>query len=292
MQFHIKFNNNSAVVDSYGGELISFKDKNGTEYIWNGDPNYWPGRSPLLFPVIGCLKDSTTYIAGKPYKMANHGFARNSDFQVVEVTDTSVTFQLIDSAETLEVYPFHFNLLAKHELTVSGFTTTYTIINTDKRPIFFCIGGHIGFQCPLSPEEAFEDYSIIFDEVENCQSLHTNKDKLIDLSLSTPLLENTNTLPLDYSLFDKDALLLHYPKSRSVKLKHKEKSKGVKVSFDDFSTLAIWTMPKKNAPYLCIEPWIGLPGIIGESENFSDKADVITLPEREAFSARIDVAVL
>jgi galactose mutarotase-like enzyme len=292
LKINLNFNGTTAVVDTFGAELISYQDKNNIEYLWNGNPAFWSGRSPLLFPVIGSLKNSQTKIDGKVITMQKHGFARHLDFIPKEITDASVTLELCDSEETFSVYPFHFRLIVKHELCSNGFKTTYTVMNTDTKVLPFCIGGHVGFNCPLNIDENFEDYILVFEHNETHNVLPVTSEGLICTDSGVPFFNNTNTLPLRHNLFDNDALVFDGLKSRSVVLRHKDKMQGVKMSFPDFPVLALWTMAHKNAPYICIEPWIGLPETTNESGDFIDKPHIIKLPAQQSFSTEYTVSTL
>jgi galactose mutarotase-like enzyme len=278
----IKNDKLSATVDTFGGELISCKDHNEVEYLWNGDPTFWIGRSPHLFPIIGTLKDNITRMEGKFYSMNKHGFARNSEFEVEEITDQSVTLVLKDNSFTKEVFPYTFSFYVIHTLLEQGFTTSYRIVNQSDNEMYCNVGGHVGVRCPLYPAEGFEDYEIVFDEKLTACAYLPPDDNPIGKELLVPLLQESDRLSLTYELFDQGAVIFDPMKSHSLKLWNKQQHHGVSFSYDDFPVLALWTFGKKKAPYLCLEPWHGMPAMVEDSIDFSEKPYIISIkPQQE-----------
>ena len=268
-----------------GGELVSYRDERGLEYIWGGDPAYWPGRNPLLFPIVGTLKEGKIRFDGREYAMERHGFARRREFTPAARGEDWVRLELRESAETLALYPYPFRLAVEQRLTDTGFSTAVTVANPGEGPLPFCLGAHTGFRCPLEAGERFEDYELVFPERESCPTLLL-RDGLLDRPAALPCLEDTDTLPLDYRWFDAlDTLIFEGLRSRSVALRSRKSGRGVRVSFDGFPMLAFWTMPGKKAPYLCIEPWHGCAAGTAEGPEFTDKAHCIVLAPGESRTA-------
>lgn len=292
MTLNLKLGNRTAVVDTYGGELVSYRDENGTEYIWNGDPAHWKGRNPLLFPIVGRLTDGQVRIAGGVYEMQQHGFARTTEFTVAESGENYVVFELCDTAQTLAQYPYHFCLRVCHELTPTGFVTRCTVENTDSQEIHFCIGGHTGFMCPFHEGETFEDYSLVFEKVENLPSKAVTSDGYICPTQTTPGPANTDTIALSRALFNVNTLVFEGLQSQSVSLRHNTKGCGVKLDFAGFPTLAFWSPFQTEAPFLCIEPWFGEAAQQGESGEFTDKPHCIHLGVGKNFSMEYSVTTL
>ncbi|WP_312642144.1 aldose 1-epimerase family protein [Hydrogenoanaerobacterium sp.] len=289
MKLSLNLNGCTAVVDTYGAELISYRDIANTEYIWNGDPAYWAGRNPILFPIVGGLKNGQVQIDGKTYEMGRHGFARHSEFEVLQSGEHFAVLRLCDNAETLAQYPYHFELLVRHELTDDGFATSFTVRAIDST-IQFCIGAHTGFMCPLHRNERFEDYSVVFEQVENLPCMALTPDGPVENTAIR--LNHTDRLALDHTLFDNDALIFKGLRSRSVSLRHNTTGKGVKMNFSDFPLLALWSKPHSDAPYLCFEPWVGHAATAAESNDFAHKPYVVTLSAGESFSIGYTVSVL
>lgn len=269
MLYELNKHGNKAVVDTFGGELISFQTSDKTEYLWGGDPSYWNGRSPHLFPIIGTTKHSSS--------LKKHGFVRIQDLSLISYTDSEISLCLNDTEATRECYPYSFSFIVTHKLHKEGFTTSYTIRNTDSKAMPFCIGGHVGFACPLHEDELFEDYLVHFPNQEVLHPLTMTSNNLYDDNLRYTLECNQGFLPLSYNLFDSDALIFNPANVSEVSLIHKKTRKGVHFSFPDFPVLALWTMPHKESPYICIEPWHGMPALVSDGDTLFDKPYVTVL---------------
>lgn len=272
----------TAAVDTRGGELVSFRDGAGTEYIWGGDPAYWAGRNPILFPIVGSLKNGRVDIGGQTYEMNRHGFARISEFTLAEQGEDFAVLELRDSPDTLARYPFPFLLRVRHQLLEDGFATSFTVSNPGEAPLPFCIGAHTAFNCPLYPGEQFEDYRLVFDQVEDADSLPLTAQGLLSPGPGIPVLRGTDTIPLSHEPFDRlDTLIFDGLRSTGVKLIHKGTGRGVRMEFGDFPMIAFWTAARKNAPYLCLEPWHGCAAWEDEPGDFADKPYCVTLQPGE-----------
>ena len=168
MELELKRGGRTARVETLGGERGSSRDERGLEDIWGGDPAYWPGRNPLLFPIVGTLKEGKIRFDGREYAMERHGFARRREFTPAARGEDWVRLELRESAETLALYPYPFRLAVEQRLTDTGFSTAVTVANPGEGPLPFCLGAHTGFRCPLEAGERFEDYELVFPERESC----------------------------------------------------------------------------------------------------------------------------
>ncbi len=220
------------IVSSKGGELISLS-VGGREMLWHGDEKYWAGRNPTLFPVIGCLKGGKTSIGGREYAITKHGFARDLTFEVTDVQPDQVTMLLKDDPYTRAMYPYSFNLVITHRILENGFSTTLSVENTDDRDIFFGIGGHTGFVCPMSGD-AFSDYDIVFNKQET---------------------KHISPLSLDHALFKHDVIMFDNMRSDSVKLINRHTGRGIRFDFEGFNVFAVWQPYGQDTPFVCLEPW-------------------------------------
>ncbi|MEF9853271.1 MAG: aldose 1-epimerase family protein [Hydrogenoanaerobacterium sp.] len=292
MTINLKLGERNATVDTMGAELVSYRDEKNTEYIWGGDPAYWNGRNPLLFPIIGRLNNEKIDINGTAYEMGQHGFAKHSEFELVKKDDSSATLRLCENKATLAQYPFRFELLVHQVLIENGFNTSFTVRNTDDKPIMFCIGAHTAFRVPMIKNERFEDYSLVFPEIEDLESNALTSDGRIDPTRKEAGLDNTDYIPLRHELFDINTLIFEGLRSQSVKLCSNTTGHGVNVDFTGFPILSFWSMPHTDAPYICIEPWHGTAAIDGESGNFADKPYVITVPVGEEYNIGYEVTTL
>lgn len=294
METIIKTARAEAVCRTLGGELISYK-LDGKEYVWEGDEKYWTGHAPVLFPTVGSTFEESVKFEGVAYPLKKHGFARKMEFNLIEATGDKTVYELADNEDTKKVYPYSFKLIITHKITDEGFRTEYKVVNTDKKDICFCIGGHPGFACPMNEGEQFSDYKLVFEKVENEDVIYTTNygGGYIDASLpAVDKLKNTNEWLLCHEDYDVDALLTKKLQSRKVKLVHKTTGKGIEFDFTGFNALGVWTPPGKKAPFVCIEPWNGLPAHLGETGNFEDKPYAITLGVGEEYTVGYSVKVI
>ena len=279
MTFELKKGSLRAVARTKGGELVSLQDGDGLEYIWQGDPAFWSGQNPVLFPIVGSLKDGRVDIGGKTCEMGRHGFARGSEFAPVEQGEDFVTLELRESGETLARYPFPFSLKITHRMLEDGFSTALTVKNTGAAPMPFCVGAHTAIRCPLQPGERFEDYELLFDEPERADSHLLSPQGIILHDGRKPMLDGSR-MALDYRTFEEmDTVIFSMLRSGKVSLLHRETGQGVQLDFHEFPMVAFWTKP--GAPYLCMEPWQGCAAWDNESGRFEDKLFCATLQPGE-----------
>lgn len=224
--------------------------------------------------------------------MNRHGFARTSQFSVVGRGGDWAELELRERGDTLALYPYPFQLTVRQQLTDTGFITAVTVTNTGDRPMPFCLGAHTGFRCPLEEGEAFSDYEVRFEKQETCPTLVPDANG-VDRSRTRPCLENAHVLPLKHQYFDEmDTLIFEGLQSQWVELHSKKTGKGVRMRFSGFPVLALWSMPGKAAPYVCIEPWHGMPAVAGEGPELADKAYCITLTPGESRTLSYEVDTL
>ena len=281
----------SATVASMGAELQSLRHADGTEYLWQGDPAYWPDRSPVLFPYVARLTNDSYRFREKTYHMGIHGFAAKMEFTPVEQERDSVTLELRSCPETLRQYPFAFRFRVRYALEEDTLRITYQVENPGEGEMYFGIGGHPGFRVPLTQEERFEDYRLEF--ACRCDPDRIGfTDALFLSGHDTPYpLEDRKVLPLRHELFDDDAVILKNM-CHDVTLRSRISGRGVRVQFPDQPYLGLWHWPKTDAPYLCIEPWSSLPSRQGVVEELSCKSDLIRLEPSGIYETSWTVTVL
>ena len=280
-------------IDLLGAEMRSFTTADGRDWLWRGSPEAWKSSAPVLFPAIGALKNGGATIAGEFYAVPRHGFAKFQTFEVLEQKEDSISFVLHQNEETLKVYPFDFALTVTYRFLDNGFEARFTVENQSDREMPFLIGGHPGFNCPMKEGERFEDYVLYFEKEETvATSLCNNDAHNLDGTEPIPFADDRRTLPLNYADYDRlDTYVLCDLNSRSVDLIHKDTRKGIRFSFD-MPVLAIWTMPQKNAPYVCIEPWQGSPAFANETGRFEDKPWCVKLAAGESYSCGYKMEIL
>lgn len=273
----------TATINHKGAELISLKNANHKEYIWEGNPEYWGKHSPILFPIVGTLKNNMYIFNRNSYQLPRHGFAREMSFELIQQTTNTVTFSLSSSEETKLVYPFDFELQIKYTLEGSKLLIEYKIINKDTATIPFSIGAHPAFALTKN----FEEYDLLFDQSEDL-TVYTLKNDLISDTVFT-LKMDKNKLPLSYPLFENDALIIKKLQSKSITILEKE-TPLLKVQFNDFPNLGLWT--KNNAPFICIEPWLGYSDTIHSKGIIEDKEGIQFVETKSSFDCSFYIEIL
>lgn len=278
-------------VESLGAELQHFVKKDeDLELIWVADPNVWAAHAPNLFPIVGELPNQQYTYNGKTYHMQRHGFARRSEFKLVEEHREKLVFELTSSEETLAQYPFKFRLLIAFRLEQNALSVTYQVTNTDHEKLYFSVGGHPGFNVPLYPNERYEDYYLEFEKEETA-SRHLLSDQGLLNGDTERLLEQSNILPLDRSLFDKDAVVLDRLNSEKVTLASRTNPRRLEMSFEGFPYFGIWAKPGP-APYVCLEPWCGIASRVGDTGELQEKEGMNELRPGQIFERTFTVTVL
>ena len=273
--FQIQNNELIIKVKSFGAELSSvFSTKNNIEYIWQANPNLWPRHAPHLFPIVGKLKNNSFDYLNINYQLPQHGFARDNEFICIEKTDSKLTFELTATEETLKHYPFHFSLQISYTLIGNNLITNYKIFNPNNTKLYFSVGAHPAFNCPLQTTETFEDYSLIFPTKKELV-INTLNDGLIKNSTKTISL-NENKLKVSKTLFDNDALVFINSQIENVSLVSNKTKHGVTMNCTNWPFFGIWT--KKNSEnFICLEPWFGIADFETSDSDFRAKTGIITL---------------
>ena len=268
-------------INPKGAELISlFNEETQTEYMWSADANFWGKSSPVLFPIVGALKDNLYHFEGKTYHLPRHGFAREREFLVENSTDKSVTFLLTHDEETLKIYPFAFEFRLKYELHENCLSVTYSVKNIGDKMMYFSVGGHPAFAVPLSADTDYEDYYLEFNKTENFQRWGLVEGGLI-ANHSTDFLLNTNRLALKKELFYEDAIVFKNLQSDEVILKSDRTNRQLKFDFKGFPYLGIWAA--KDANFVCIEPWCGIADSENHNQELTEKEGIIALSVGDIF---------
>ncbi len=284
MLYSIQNDQLTVIVNTLGAELWSLKSLDGTEYLWQGDPAFWAGRAPTLFPFVGRQWQGCYSLDGQTYSIPIHGFAKTLAFSLVEQSETSVALELQDNEESYAQYPRHFRFCVTYSLDKDTLTITYEVENLDTRTMYFAIGGHPGFNVPLDEGKAFEDYRLRFSApCKPSQILFSNTGCVT--SENTPfLLDEDQYLPLQHELFDSNGIFLHNIE-REVTLESPGSSRSVTVSFPDMPYIGFWQIARKEAPYVCIEPWSALPADDGQFAVLEQNKRMIALSAGDCFAS-------
>ncbi len=273
----------SATINPLGAELISLKDKENKEYIWEGNPKFWGKHSPILFPIVGRLKDDIYSHNEKSYSLSRHGFAREMEFSILEKSSNKVVFYLKHTDETLKNYPFYFELKISYTLIDTNLKIGYEVVNLNAFEMPFSIGAHPAFALP----NTFENYELLFEKTEKLLSYQLENDLISDKTISLPMQENS--LPLAYPLFENDALIFKKLESKSIAILE-NKVPFLKINFEGFPSLGIWT--KENAPYICLEPWFGYADTQTNSGKLSEKEGIQIIRAHETFASEYSIEIL
>lgn len=278
-------------IKKFGAEVVSFKKiENDCEYMWDGDEKEWSGHAPVLFPIVCAANNGEIKVDGQIHKIGNHGFVRKSDFELIEESDTKAVYRHSYDESTLEMYPFKYNLYITYTLEDTKLHINYKVENVDEKEIYFQIGTHPGFNCPLGKDGKFEDYYLEFDSKENLERLYMNDANVLITGKSQTVLENDNILPLTRELFKDGALVFKNIKSRKIQLKSKVTDKSVIVSYDDkLNYLGLWQA--KNSNFVCIEPWHGIADTDDFTGEFKEKEMIIGLETGKIYEVDYSIAI-
>lgn len=279
----ISNSNLTVQIKHLGAELFSIKNEQNKEYIWEGNSMFWGKHSPILFPIVGSLKNNNYCVNGKQFQLSRHGFAREKKFELIEKTNETATFSLLSTKETKEIYPYDFELQICYSLKGNKLNIDYKVINNNESTMPFSIGAHPAFAL----EGNFEDYSLEFPQDDLLKYYLLEKGLISNVTDELQLVNRQ--LGLNYHLFEKDALVFKTLKSKSISLL-KNSNPILKVNFNDFPNLGIWTVV--NAPFLCIEPWFGYSDTLDEYADFSKKEGIQLLEKNETFKSNYSIEIL
>jgi galactose mutarotase-like enzyme len=275
MTIIIENNNLRVAIKAHGAELDSiFHKGNQLEYLWQGDAVFWGKKSPVLFPIVGTLKDNSFSYKGLKYTLPRHGFARDKTFIVESHSADKATFLLVSDEETFKNYPFSFEFRLHYTLKDNVLSVTYAVKNTGADAMYFSVGGHPAFRLPLVEGTIYTDYFIELNALETSGRYPLSKDGLLELA-PNPLLKNTRTLPLKPALFYEDAVVLKHLKATQMAILSGETPHGLNMAFEGFPYFGIWSA--KNAPFVCLEPWCGIADSVDTTQELTEKEGINAL---------------
>jgi galactose mutarotase-like enzyme len=252
--------------------------------MWNGDAAFWAKTSPVLFPIVGTLKNDEYFYNDKAYKLGRHGFARDMEFEAKDQTDNSISFLLRSNETTLQHFPFQFELIIKYSIENDNLTVTYIVKNiSEKDEMYFSIGAHPAFKVPLVAGTDYADYYLEFNKEEILPRWPISADGLIEKT-PEPFLHDQDVLPLRKELFYKDALVFKHPNSSIISLLSNKTKHGFNFNFSGFSYLGIWAA--KNADFVCIEPWCGIADSVNSDQQIINKEGINKLNAGEVFERK------
>ena len=279
----------SATITSDGAELMSLRLGEG-EYLWQGDEKYWPRRAPILFPIVGVLRDGRAVSEQGPVTLGRHGLARDYDHAIVEQTPSSVTYELDSSEQTRAAYPYDFRLNMTYAIVDGRLAQTFKVTNTGDVTMPFTFGGHPAFNVPVPGEEgaSFSDYELVFPKPWTARVPRIDEVGMHDFSHMTELFCDADRMRLSHERIAEllTIVMLEVP-GRSVRLEGPA-GHGIEVDFDGFDFLGVWTA-SEDAPFLAIEPWIGCATAYDESDVFEEKRGTVTLEPGASFERTFSI---
>ena len=284
-------------IAEHGAELCSIYDKEKQhEVVWTADSAYWNRHAPVLFPFVGKVNGGFYHYKGQSYPMGQHGFARDMEFTFVGETADSVTFRLCDNEESRKKYPFSFELEITHRLQGRKVTVEWKVKNPSAdEPLYFSIGGHPAFNCPVDEGDKKTDYFIRFDGHEKDAEIPY---VLIDQPSQGVDAENVQKLSLDNGFmaitdttFDRDAYIFDEGMVQTVTLCYPDKKPFVTLSAPGFPSFGVWSKPHTDAPFVCLEPWIGRCDNMGFDGELPQKYGEQCAAPGEVFEASYTIEV-
>ena len=287
----IKNNSLQISVKKLGAELCSIKSfTSGKEYMWDADPQYWGSYAPVLFPIIGSLKNGEFIFENKKYAVPKHGMIRNNKSLKIDATKSDrIEYSYKYDDESLKLYPFKFEFFVRYILVHNSIVVEHEVINHSlDNAMYFSLGGHPAFKCPINKNENYSDYYLEFDKVELIDTWELQSDGLIGPN-KYPLLINSRQLSLNDSIFNKGAIIIKHLNSKKIYLKSRKSDQVLSVEYPDFTSLAFWAIP--GAQFVCIEPWIGLPDNYNSNQDFTHKEGNVKLEQKKRFKASYTINI-
>lgn len=262
----------TAQIDHTGAELKSlYHHGHQIEYMWQADPKFWGKTSPVLFPIVGALKEGSYTFDGKSYSLPRHGFARDKAFELVEASPSRAVFSLKSSEETKAVFPFDFDLRIAYELDAFSLNVTYSVNNVGSDQLWFSLGAHPAFRVPLADGSSYEDHFLAFNEAEDLNRWPITKDGLIEMN-PVNIGSSVKELPITRELFNQDALVFKNLKSTAIAIRSHKHTHGVEFLFKGFPFFGIWAAP--NADFVCLEPWCGIADSTFHNQQLTSKEGI------------------
>jgi len=278
----------TATINSHGAELCSVKNKNGIEFIWQAKPEVWARHAPVLFPIVGKLKNNQFIFEGKTYELPQHGFARDMEFTLKEKRENAFIFELQSNSQTKKIFPFDFIFQIAYILNRDKLTVQYKVKNPAPEALFFSLGAHPAFNVPLQANENFEDYYLEFEK-NNYDITILNEG--LRTSGKQQLVLKDNKLVLSKNLFDKDALVFESSQINSVALCSSKSNHKIIMDSKGFPYFGIWSK-KGCTEFVCLEPWFGVADHENTNQNFSQKEGIISLKAQEEFVCLFEMSFL
>ena len=292
----ISSNSLTASIDTMGAQLMSLR-KGESEYLWQGDSNWWPRRAPILFPIVGVLKDGEAESAEGTISLARHGLARLNQFEVVEQSPSSVTLRLKSTEETLKAYPYDFELKLIFSVDGDTLTQTYEVTNPGNVVLPFTLGAHPAFNIPIPGVEAssLDQYHLLFTRSWTSYGPSITDEGLCDYTTPQRLIVDSDTLPLSWELIDREkTITLEDVPDRRITLaanvEASSEAHGIQMDFEGFDYLGIWSAAP-GCPFVALEPWCGIADTVDCDGIFEHKPGIISLEPGQSIAKTLSIKV-
>jgi galactose mutarotase-like enzyme len=272
-------------INYFGAEVCSVKNKEGLEFIWQAQKDVWARHAPVLFPIVGKLKDNFFIYDEKRYELPQHGFARDMEFDLLEKSETTLRFQLQPNYEKHTKFPFDFFFQIKYTLEGNTLYTEYTIKNPSNKSVFASVGAHPGFNCPILPNEKFEDYYL---EFEKGKFFTTKLNNGLRTDAKSPLVVKDNKLFLTKELFENDALVFEDNQINSISLCSSKSNYKIALQCKGWPYFGIWAK-KGNTQFVCLEPWYGIADHEKSGNELAKKEGIIQIGPDKGFTAQFSL---
>ena len=286
----------TASIDTMGAQLMSLQ-KGESEYLWQGNANWWPRRAPILFPIVGVLKDGKADSAEGTVSLARHGLARLNQFEVVEKSDSTVTLQLKNTEETRKSYPYDFELKLIFSVDGDTLTQTYEVTNPGNVVLPFTLGAHPAFNIPVPGVEAssLDQYHLLFTRSWTSYGPSITDDGLCDYATPQKLIMDSDTLPLSWELIDREkTITLEDVPDRRITLaanvEASSEAHGIQMDFEGFDYLGIWSAAP-GCPFVALEPWCGIADTVDCDGIFEHKPGIISLEPGQSIAKTLNIKV-
>lgn len=274
-----------------GAEIISITGiQDGLNYMWRRDPVQWANSAPILFPIVGAVREDNYKIGDQQYHMTQHGFARHNEFDIHQKDDSEVTFTLSPNDNIKEQYPYDFLLSVTYTLKDNQLKCHIRINNTDTQNIYFQVGGHPAFACPLMENESSNDYYIEFSENEDAGRKIINVEKRGMSHVVEPFFENEKRFFVRQELFNRDAIVIQNFKSENIALKSLNHQKSLVFHMNGFDHVGIWAA-KHVGGLIAIEPWVGHADYVDFDGDFKDKQSCVELSPQDSYECEFSIEI-
>jgi galactose mutarotase-like enzyme len=267
-----------------GAEIKSVRSKKkNTEYIWQADSKFWNRHAPILFPIVGKLKDDQYKLGEKKYTMSQHGFARDREFRSTNHSADFVAMTLVADEASLKIYPFKFELTIEYKLIGNCLNVRYLVKNKEtEKEMYFAIGAHPGFNVPLDQNTCFDDYYLVFSPKQPRKFIPVTADVLLQTDKAVVLMDEC--YPLKREMFCEGVLIWETKGNTRIELKSDKTKRAIIIDYMDMPYLGVWSPYPQEAPFICIEPWCGVADTFDTNGKYDEKFGINTLLPNEQFT--------